>query len=260
LRRARLSIVALLLALGVAGVARGETVAEGNLLVGFDGGISPHALPRTGTAPVTVSIDTTVKTADGSDPPPQLQQVSIGINRGGRIYDRGLPTCRVREIQPATIAAARRICGAAIVGSGHVEVRVDLPNQEPFTFKGPMLVFNAERSGGQRRLLAQIYGSRPPSAFVLTFRVLRQKGEFGTVIRTSLPKAAREWAYVTHFDMHLRRIYTYRGRRYSYVNAGCPAPEGFPGAIYPFARANFGFSGGLRVSSTLVRNCDVRKG
>lgn len=256
--RARLPIVALLLAFGVTGGARAETVAEGNLLVGFDGGITPHALPRTGTAPVAVSIETSIKAADGSDPPPQLTQVSIGINRHGKIEDRGLPTCRVQEIQPATIAAARRICGGAIVGSGHVSVRVDLPNQQPFTFTGPMLVFNAERSGGHRRILAQVYGTRPPSAFVLTFKVLERPGEFGTLIRTRLPQTALEWAYVTSFEMRLRRVYTYRGQRRSYVNAGCPAPEGFPGAIYKFARANFKFAEGQRVTSTLVRDCNVR--
>ncbi len=256
--RARLAIAALLIALAAASAARAETVREGNILVGFDGGISPHALPRTGVAPVTVNVDTTFQAADGSDPPPQLRQVSIGINRGGRIYDRGLPICHLREIQPATIAAARRICGGAIVGSGHVEVRVHLANQEPFTFTGPMLVFHAKRAGGHRRIFAQVYGSQPPSAFVLTFKVLQRGGEFGTVIRTTLPKAAREWAYVTHFDMRLRRIYTYRGQKHSYISAGCPAPEGFPGAIYNFARANFKFAEGLRVSSTLVRDCSVR--
>jgi hypothetical protein len=258
--RARLPIVALLLALAGAGAARAETVADGNLLVGFDGGITPHALPRAGSAPVAVTIDTSFKTANGADPPPQLTQVSIGINRHGRIEDRGLPTCQVREIQPATIAAARRICGGAIVGSGHVEVRVHLPNQEPFTFKGPMLFFNAKRSGGHRRILAQVYGTRPPSAFVLTFKILKQPGEFGTLIRTTLPEAAREWAYVTNLDMRLRRVYTYRGQKRSYVNAGCPAPEGFPGAIYKFARANFKFAEGQRVTSTLVRDCNVRNG
>jgi hypothetical protein len=256
--RARLPIAVLLLTLAVGGVARAETVAEGNLLVGFDGGISPHALPRTGVAPVAVHIATTFKTADGSDPPPQLRGVSIGINHGGKIYDRGLPTCQVREIQPATIAAAERICGSAIVGSGHVGVRVSLANQVPFTFEGPMLVFNARRSGGQRRLLAQVYGTQPPSAFILTFKIVEQKGEFGTVIRTVLPKPARQWAYVTHFDMRLHRVYSYRGQRHSFISAGCPAPAGFPGAIYNFARANFKFADGLRVGSTLVRDCNVR--
>jgi hypothetical protein len=58
--------------------------------------------------------------------------------------------------------------------------------------------------------------------------------------------------------MRLRRIYTYRGQKHSYASAGCPAPEGFPGAIYRFARASFKFAEGQRVSSTLVRDCNVR--
>lgn len=251
---------ALTLTLGAVGAASAEVEQSGNLIVSFDGKISPHALPRTEPAPVTVEIDSGFKTTDGSEPPPQLRQISIGINRDGTIYDRGLPTCRVRKIQPATIAAARRICGGAIVGQGHVEVQVYLANQQPFTFKGPLLVFNAERSGGHRRLLAQVYGTKPPSAFVLTFKILQQKGTYGTVIRTTLPEAARKWAFVTHFDMKLRRIYTYRGERHSFINAACAAPAGFPGAVYPFARGNFKFAEGRRVTSTLVRDCDVRKG
>jgi hypothetical protein len=259
LRRGGLAALALLVAFAVAGAAHAVTVREGDVIVGFEGGISPHSLPRTGVAPVAVTIDSSFKSAEGADPPPQLRKISIGINRRGRIFDRGLPTCRVRKIQPATIGAARRICGGAIVGRGHVEVRVHLSNQPPFTFKGPMLVFHAKRSGGDRRLLAQVYGLKPPSAFVLSFRIVKEPGEFGTVIKTSLPASATKWAYVTHFDMKLRRIYTYRGQKHSYVNAGCAAPPGFPGAVYAFAQANFGFAEGQRVTTTLVKDCKVRQ-
>jgi|GEM_PF-1648213 len=202
---AAIALALLLAALASAGSAAAEKQQSGNLLVSFDGGISPHALPRRGTAPVSVTVDSSFATTDESDPPPQLRRIAIAINRGGRIFDRGLPTCRVQRIQPSTIAAAKRICGGAIVGNGHVQVRVNLANQPPFTFKGPMLVFHATRAGGHRRLLAQVYGTRPPSAFVLTFKILRRKGTFGTLIKTSLPQAARKWAYVTHFDMKLRR-------------------------------------------------------
>lgn len=257
-RRGGLTALALVVALVVAGAAQAELDQEGDVIVNFDGGISPRALPRTGVAPVAVSIDSSFKSAEGADPPPQLQTITIEINRGGKLFDRGLPTCRVREIQPATIEAARRICGGAIVGSGRVRVRVHLANQEPFTFKGPLLVFNAERVGGKRRLLAQVYGIRPPSAFVLTFRILKRQGAYGTVIRTTLPSAARKWAYLTHFDMNLRRTYVYRGKRHSYVSAGCHAPEGFPGAVYQFARGSFGFAGGNRVVIPLNRDCTVR--
>ena len=122
-----------------------------------------------------------------------------------------------------------------------------------------MLVFHAKRSGGDRRLLAQVYGIKPPSAFVLTFRIVQEPGEFGTVIKTSLPQSARDWAYVTQFDMKLRRTYTYKGQKHGYVNAGCAAPPGFPGAVYAFAQANFGFAEGEKVTSTLVRDCTVKK-
>jgi hypothetical protein len=257
LRRAGL-IAALLIAVGAASAARGEVEQQGNVIVRFDGGISPRALPRTGVAPVAVAIGSSFRSADGTEPPPQLRTISIGINRRGRIFDRGLPTCRVRKIQPTTIEAARRICGGAIVGSGNVQVLVNLANQSPFVFKGPMLIFNAKRSGGDRRLLAQVYGRKPPSAFVLNFKIAKQPGEFGTTITTSLPQSATKWAYVTQFDMRLKRIYSYRGQRHSYVNAGCAAPEGFPGAVYPFAKANFGFTGGNRVTTTLIRDCTVR--
>lgn len=259
MRRAGAIVAALALALGAAAAARGEVGQTGNAIVNLGGGISPRALPRGAPAPVAVTIDTDVKAANGADPPPQLRQIAIAINRNGKIYDRGLPTCRVRRIQPSTIAAARRICGGAIVGSGHVRVRVNLANQPPFTFKGPLLVFNAKRSGGHRRLLAQVYGTKPPSAFVLTFKVLKRQGTFGTLIRTTLPEAAREWAYVTHFDMRLRRIYTYHGQQHSFISAACAAPAGFPGAVYPFARGSFEFGEGTRVSTELVRDCRVKK-
>lgn len=259
MRRCGPIAAALILAGGiVAGVAGAEVEQKGDVVVAFDGGISPRALPRNGLAPVTVSIDSSFRSADGTDPPPQLRTISIGINKGGKIFDRGLPTCRVRKVQPATIKAAKRLCRDAIVGRGNVRVRALLENQPPFTFSGPMLVFNAKRKDGHRRLLAQVYGVRPPSAFVLTFNIREGHGTFGTVIKTTLPAPARKWAYVTHFDMDLRRTYVYRGEQRSFVSAGCAAPDGFPGAVYTFARANFGFGGGNHVVSTLVRDCKVR--
>ncbi len=246
------------MALGAAVAARAEVEQEGNVVVSFDGGIHPRKLPRVGVAPVAVSVESTIKSADGTEPPPQLREIEIAINREGRLFSRGLPTCRIREIQPTTIAAARRICGGAIVGSGHVQVRVHLTNQAPFTFTGPLLAFNAKPTGGKRRILAQVYGTRPPSAFVLTFKIIRRKGTFGTLIRTTLPKPAQKWAYVTHFEMRLRRTYTYKGQRHSYVSAGCAAPAGFPGAVYPFAQGTFTFDGGRKVETTLIRDCEVR--
>jgi hypothetical protein len=258
LGRAAFLAIAALVALGLSGAARAEVEKHGDLIVGFDGGIAPRALPRKGAAPVAVRVGATFRSASGADPPPQLRTIAIGINRAGRIDDRGLPTCRVRKIQPSTIQVARRTCGGAIVGSGHVRLRIHLRNQPPFNFRGPLLVFNAARVRGERRLLAQFYGLEPPTAFVLTFRVVRTGGTYGTLITTRLPAEARKWAYVTHFDMRLHRLHTYGGRTHSFVSAGCAAPTGFPGALFPFARADFGFDTENHVKTSLVRDCIVR--
>lgn len=244
--------------LALAGAATGERQLDGNLLVAFDGGIEPKQLPRERAAPVSVGVAGDFRTTDGTDPPPQLHTLTIGINREGRIFDRGLPTCTAGRIQPGTRRAALRLCGDALVGDGRVAVRVKLPNQRPFDFHGPLLVFNAPSGGGERRLIAQIYGLKPPSSFALAFRVKRRPGTFGTVIRTRLPRVARRWAYLTHFEMNLHRTYTWRGEQRSFVNASCAAPAGFPGALFPFAKAVFGFANGQRVSQTLIRSCTVR--
>ncbi len=106
MRRVGLVAVALLVTLALAGIARAEVRQEGDIIVNIDGGISPQTLPRTGMAPVAVTLDSTFKSAEGLDPPPQLRTISVGINQGGTIFDRGLPTCRVRRIQPTTIKAA----------------------------------------------------------------------------------------------------------------------------------------------------------
>ena len=57
--------------------------------------------------------------------------------------------------------------------------------------------------------------------------------------------------------MDLHRDFTYRGRPRSYLSAACPAPPGFPGAPFPFARAAITFADGPTLTSTLTRSCRV---
>ena len=239
--------------------APAELSQSENVRVAFNGGISPKELPRDDLAPVAVTVKSSFRSVDGTEPPPQLREISVAINRQGVIYDKGLPTCKVRRIQPTKISVAKRICGEAIVGSGQVKVHVRLKNQAPFDVTSPMLVFNAKPTkDGHRRLLAQVYGRKPPSAFVLAFKISRQKGTFGNVIETTLPAAAQRWAYVTGFNLKLHRTYMHEGHERSFVSAGCEAPKGFPGAVYPFAQARFGFDAGRAVETTLIRSCEVR--
>jgi hypothetical protein len=257
LSRALLAAAALALCAGIP--ARAELSQEGDLVVSFEGGLRPTVLPRHNLVPVAVRVGGDVKSASGQETKlPQLRTITVAINRQGHLFDRGLPTCKVKTIQPATEAAARALCGGALVGSGHVTVEALLPTQAPFTVGAKLLVFNGPRRGGHKLILAQAYARKPPGAFILTFRVTRRSGLFGTVLSTTLPRSARRWAYLTHFDMTLRRTYAYRGVRRSYVSAACQAPAGFPVATFPFARATYGFADGRSLNIAVARSCTVR--
>jgi hypothetical protein len=259
LKAGRLLIVAAALVLCAGLPARAELNQTGDLVVSFDGVMQPNALPRTTTAPVSVRVGGDIRSAAGNDAQlPQLKTISVAINRQGRLFDRGLPTCDLASIQPATERAARAECGGAIVGSGHVRLQARLPTQPLFMVEANLLAFNGPRQDGHKLILAQAYGRKPPGAFVLVFRLSRREGVFGTVMRTTLPRSAQRWAYLTHFDMTLRRTYRYRGKRRSYVSAACSAPAGFESAIFPFARATYGFADGQSISTTDAGSCTVR--
>ena len=253
-RRLLTITVTLLLCLGIP--AQAELSQEGDLLVSFDGGLQPRTLPRNTSAPVTVRVAGDFKATNAARLP-QLRTISVAINRAGELYDKGLPVCQVENIQPASEVEARRVCGSAIVGTGHVAVAVHIPTQAPFAVTGKLLAFNGPRRGYHKTILAQVYSKKPPGAFVLTFTVKREKGLFGTVVSTTLPGSARKWAYLTHFDMTLKRTYFYRNKQRSYVSASCAAPAGFPAAVFPFAKASYGFDNGQALTTTVVRSCKV---
>jgi hypothetical protein len=251
-----IAAIAALLCLGIP--AQAERNGEGDLVVTFDSDLHPTELPRQTPSPVAVRVAGDVRLLTGSpDQLPQLRTITVAINRQGRLFDRGLPTCNVGRIQPATEEMARRICGGAIVGDGHVALQARIPTQPPFTVKARLLAFNGPRKDGQKLILAQAYGRTPPGAFVLTFRVHRRAGLFGTVMSTTLPPPTQGWAYLTHFDMTLHRIYRYGGQARSYVSAACTAPAGFDSALFPFARATYDFANGQSFTTSVARSCQV---
>lgn len=254
--RAKAFLIAALLALALCVPAAGEVSQQGELIVGFDGAMSPKTLPRTKAAPVAVRVAGDIHTTKGA-PLPQLRTISVAINSAGQLYDKGLPTCHLEAIQPATEAEAQTVCHRAIVGSGHVALRVHIEGQQSFAVKAGLLAFNGPRRHAQKLILAQVYSQDPLGAFVLSFKLKHRPGLFGTVMSTVLPPSAQGWAYLTHFDMTLDRRYRYRGKVHSYVSAACAAPAGFPGAVFPFAKASYGFDNGQRLSTTVVRSCRV---
>lgn len=254
-RAAILAVAVLLLAAAAAHAVRNQ---DGDLIASFDGKINPSRLPREAAAPISVRVAGNLSSDSGQlDSLPQLRRISVEINRQGQLFDRGLPVCRARKIQPSTPARARRICPDSQVGRGHVTVRVRLGSQPPFTVRAKLIAFNGPLRNGKRLILAHAFAPDPPGSFVLTFEVSHQPGQFGTVLTTVLPKATRGWAYLTHFDLTLHRTYQYRGERRSYVSASCAAPDGFFSATFPFARTTYFFPGGTEVKMSETETCRV---
>jgi hypothetical protein len=258
-KRAIAALLALLL-LSATVAGADEIAQKGNLRVSFTGKIAPRKLPRTGAAPVSVSLAGDITTTDGAAPP-QLRTITMEINRHGIIDGTGIPSCHIDDIQPASTQEAREACSRSLVGSGLFQANVALPEQSPFPSDGRVLAFYGTLAG-KPTIFAHIYGTEPlPTSFTLPFKITHKpSGTYSAVLSARLPRVAAEWGYVSGVSLNLSRTYSFKGQRRSFVSAGCPAPKGFPGTSFTFARASFAFEGGKRLGSTMTRSCGVRGG
>jgi hypothetical protein len=254
-----IATVAMLIALGATvAVAEAEVTASGNLIVTFNGGITPATLPRQELAPVTVSIGAAVRIISGEDPP-SVRQITLALNRNGRLDSRGLPTCRVGQIETATGAQALRACGDALVGRGSYRARYNFAEQEASPLHGRILAFNS-KSHGEETILAQVHSSRPTSSTnIIVLHIHRPSGKYGTVLTGSVPPGLSRWGYLKKFSLQLHRVYSYRHNLHSYLSAPCPAPPDLQQVSFPFVFASMSFDDGRVLSSTLTRTCKVRK-
>jgi hypothetical protein len=230
-------------------LAQGEVSQKQGVKVTVSGSLSPKALPRKGTAPVSVAVDGQITATGGAKVLPQLQHLEIAINQAGKLDLRSVPHCRINHINPSTNSEALAACRSSLVGEGTFSANVVLPEQSPFPSKGKLLAFNGT-IGRQPALFAHIYGTKPvPTSYVFAFRVKKSKGTFGTILATDFPKATGEWGYVTGISLKLDK---------RFLTAGCPAPKGFSKASFPLARTDFVFAGGLSMKNTLTRTCQAK--
>jgi hypothetical protein len=258
-KRLCLSFFAALIAiLALAVLANAETTQNGNLRVTVSGKLAPKKLPRTGVAPISVSVGGQIATTDETLPP-TLKSIRIELNRHGRLDYKGLPTCDYGRIQPGSSAHALAGCRSSLVGEGTFSSDITLAGQEPYPTQGKLLVFNSTK-GGKPVLYGHIYSPHPfATSFVIIFKVSQlKKGAFGIVLNAPLPKAMKSWGRLTGLSMTLNRRFNYKGTSHSYISSGCPAPKGFSATPFQLARTSFSFDGGKQLSSVLQGECKVR--
>jgi hypothetical protein len=239
--------------------ALAAVIQSGNLRVTVLAQVEPPKLPRKTPAPIAVFISGHVATVNGAVPP-QLQKMTVKVNRHGLLQSRGLPACRLPQIQPGSTQRALDDCSEALVGSGRFWASVVFPDQRPYPTRGRLLVFNG-RVADKPVIFAHIFTTQPfASSFVVTFALKQiHEGPYGTELSASLPQALGDWGFVDRIKLTLRRKYRYLGRELSYFNAACPAPEGTNTASFPLASADFFFAGGEQLSVTVPKACRVKE-
>jgi hypothetical protein len=240
-------------------IASGAVVQQDNLRITVLSQILPFKLPRVGTAPIAVFISGHIATPSGATPP-QLQEMTVKVNRHGLLQSKGLPRCTLAQVQPGSTERALANCSEALVGSGRFWATIVLPDQRPYPTRGRLLVFNG-RVEGKPVLFAHIYTTNPfNSSFVVTFALKRiDQGPYGTELSASLPQALGSWGFVDRIKLTLRRKYTYKGQALSYFNSGCPAPKGTRGASFALAQASFEFAEAKRVVLGVQKSCGVKE-
>jgi hypothetical protein len=245
--------------LACASLAHAAVIQKDNLRITILSQIQPYKLPREGTAPIAVFVSGHLSAPQGGIPP-QLQRMTVNVNRHGLLQSKGLPACGVSEIQPASTQQAIQRCGDAEIGSGQFWAHIVLPDQGAYPSHGRLLIFNGRRNG-KPVLLTHIFTSNPFfSSFVIVFSIEALKGgAYGTELTASLPQALGSWGYVDRIKLTLKRKYSYEGQRLSYFNSGCPAPKGTPRVVFPLARASFEFAGNVSLSATVEKACAVKE-
>ena len=245
--------------LACASLAQATVVQEGNIRITVLSQVLPYKLPRHGTAPIAVFVSGHLSEPHGGIPS-QLQEMTVEVNKHGLLQSQGLPTCKLSKLQPASTERALSSCGDALIGSGQFWAHIVLPDQGAYPTHGRLLIFNG-RQKGRPVIFTHIFTANPFfSSFVIPF-VLQKKnnGAYGTKLTASLPQALGDWGYVDRIKLTLKRKYEYKGRKLSYFNAGCPAPEGSKRTVFPLALASFAFADGTDISAKVEKACAVRE-
>jgi len=247
----QVTVVAAVLTLLVAAaaLAKPEVVRVGTLFLRDNGGISPTKLPRHELAPTSANLNAKIGTTDGSHPP-AIRSVNLDFDKTIQVNARGLPSCTEQQLVARSTAAAKSACADAIIGSGEGEVEVAFPEQRPFAATGPIVLFNGGVHGGSTLILIHTYVAVPaPTAVIATAKLTKiHRGRYGTHVIAQIPSIAGGFGSVTKFKITIKRSFTYKGKKQSYLTASCPTG-------HYYTEGEVGFADGTTLAITHVLPC-----
>lgn len=215
-------VVGMALTMSVVAIASAArtTIQVGNLKLTFGGTFSPKAMPKTTYVPVTAGIEGQVTTTDGTHPS-AFRETVVDVDRDVRVSVKGLPVCKAAQLEAQDTAAAKKVCGTTILGTGLAHAEIAFPEQKPIKVTSPITVFNGGEKGGKVTLLIHTFLTVPVPAAIVTTVTIAKKGA-GLHSIAKVPVIAGGSGSVLDFKFKLGRTYTYKGKKVGYLEARCP--------------------------------------
>jgi hypothetical protein len=190
---------------------------------------SPRALPRGKPAAVGVGVSGRIERRTRR-PASALREGMLSVDKDLEVNVAGLSTCGYRRIASRDTSDARRVCRAAVVGSGEATVELAFPggdSVEPLAVR--LFVFNGGLRAGVMRFFIHAFVPRPlKQALVAPVMVEKKrvrKGSVGWRAVVKVPRIAKGYGALTDFRLRLKRLFFRRGERMSFLSARCPDGE-----------------------------------
>ena len=177
----------------------------------------PEKLPAHELAPVGLEIHGTIA-MEGGGHPLALHEVVIDVDKDVAVDANGLPVCSRKLLESHGVAAARHLCGAAIVGRGMAHV--GLASSETI-LEASFTLFNGGTSKGETRLFVHsAIGAPNPVPVVSSVKIMRVHSGLHTVWR--IPQLLGGDGSLLDFKLKVERRFVSKGAEHSYLSAKCP--------------------------------------
>jgi len=180
------------------------------------GAVVPKRLQAHELAPVALEVGGKIFN-EGGGHPPALREVMVDIDKDVAVDAVGLPACGRSQLESRDVAAARRVCREAIVGSGMAHV--GFASSEAVV-EAPLTLINGGTSGGETRLLIHSAIAVPdPVPLIATAKISKVQDGLRTVWR--IPPILEGDGSLLDFSFKIGRRFSSQGAEHSYLAASC---------------------------------------